>query len=295
MQPATRSDGVLRDFTTDARVVVLALMATFVGALSAVVAYALLRLIGLITNVAFFGRWSTSLVSPASNHLGGWVLVIPVVGALVVGMMARYGSEKIRGHGIPEAMEAILIGRSRIEARVAVLKPLSSAIAGRFRRAPRAADRQHRRRGRDRAPDASLDPHGEARPPRAPRDARVRRQPAACAARRGCDGAAAGAPHGVRGAGGGLPRRITRDGDAEAARARGGGAPRGESRRSGPRGGLRGALRHPRRVGAAHARRAHEGRRLARPAAPSVALAVARPGRRLARRPPVLLVPAHHV
>src|SRR5439155_7513105 len=117
---------------------------------------------------------------------------------------------------------------------------LRAGAHGRFRRAPRAADRQHRRRGRDRAPDASLDPHGEARPPRAPRDARVRRQPAACAARRGCDGAAAGASHGVRGAGGGLPRRITRDGDAEAARARGGGAPRGESRRSRPRGGLRG-------------------------------------------------------
>ena len=129
MQPPTRSDGVLRDFTTDARVVVLALMATFVGALSAVVAYALLRLIGLITNVAFFGRWSTSLVSPASNHLGGWVLVVPVVGALGVGMMARYGSEKIRGHGIPEAMEAILIGQSKIEPKVAVLKPVSSAIS----------------------------------------------------------------------------------------------------------------------------------------------------------------------
>src|SRR5947209_15064093 len=129
MQPPTRSDGVLRDFTTDARVVVLALMATFVGALSAVVAYALLRLIGLITNVAFFGRWSTSLVSPASNHLGGWVLVIPVVGALVVGVMARYGSEKIRGHGIPEAMEAILIGQSKVEQKVAVLKPVSSAIS----------------------------------------------------------------------------------------------------------------------------------------------------------------------
>src|SRR6266704_5755369 len=288
-------DDRLGDYTADARLITLSVMAALVGVISAFVALALVRLIGLFTNLAYFHRFATSLVSPAASGPGLWSLPIPVGGGLIVGLLARYGSEKIRGHGIPEAMEAILIGRSRIEARVAVLKPLSSAIAGRFRRAPRAADRQHRRRGRDRAPDASLDPHGEARPPRAPREARVRRQPAACAARRGCDGAAVGAPRDGRGAGGGLPRRITRDGDAEAARARGGGAPRGESRRSGPRGGLRGALRHPRRVGAAHARRAHEGRRLARPAAPSVALAVARPGRRLARRPPVLLVPAHHV
>jgi H+/Cl- antiporter ClcA/predicted transcriptional regulator len=104
-------------------------MALIIGALSAVVAYVLLRLIGIVTNLAFYGRWSSSLSSPAGNHLGGWVVLVPVVGALVIGVMARFGSEKIRGHGIPEAMEAILIGGSKIEPKVAVLKPLSSAIS----------------------------------------------------------------------------------------------------------------------------------------------------------------------
>src|SRR6059036_2320748 len=100
-----------------------------VGVISAFVALALVRLIGLFTNVAYFHRLATSLVAPAASGPGLWSLPIPVVGGLIVGLLARYGSEKIRGHGIPEAMEAILIGRSRIEARVAVLKPLSSAIA----------------------------------------------------------------------------------------------------------------------------------------------------------------------
>jgi CIC family chloride channel protein len=104
-------------------------MAIPIGAVSTVVAYALLWLIGAITNLAFFQRLSPSLVSPAENHVGLWVLIVPVLGGLIVGAMARYGSEKIRGHGIPEALEAILIGRSRIEAKVALLKPLSSAIS----------------------------------------------------------------------------------------------------------------------------------------------------------------------
>src|SRR5712664_1372408 len=99
---------------------------------SAFVALALVRLIGLFTNLAYFHRFATSLVSPAASGPGLWSLPIPVVGGLIVGLLARYGSEKIRGHGIPEAMEANLIGRSRIEARVALLKPLSSAIAGAY-------------------------------------------------------------------------------------------------------------------------------------------------------------------
>ena len=89
----------------------------------------LIRLIDLITNISFFGRFSTQHITPESNHLGGWVVLIPVVGALIIGFMARYGSPKIRGHGIPEALEAILIGRSRIEPKIAVLKPISSAIS----------------------------------------------------------------------------------------------------------------------------------------------------------------------
>lgn len=104
-------------------------MAIVIGLIGAYVALALLRLIGLFTNLFFFQRWSTALVSPAGNHLGVFEVLVPVLGALVIGLMARYGSERIRGHGIPEAIEAILISGSRIEPRVAVLKPISSAIS----------------------------------------------------------------------------------------------------------------------------------------------------------------------
>jgi len=119
----------LRDFTTDARLLPITAMAVVVGAIGAVVAYVLVWLIGTITNLAYYHRLSSVMVSPAANTLGWWALVIPMIGGLIVGLMARYGSEKIRGHGIPEAMEAILIGQSRMEAKVAILKPLSSAIS----------------------------------------------------------------------------------------------------------------------------------------------------------------------
>src|SRR5690349_19773432 len=92
------------------------------------VAWALLRLIALFTNLAFHQRWSTVTMEP-DRGLGLWMVAIPVVGGLAIGLLARFGSEKIRGHGIPEAIEAILFGRSRMDARVAVLKSLSSAIA----------------------------------------------------------------------------------------------------------------------------------------------------------------------
>jgi chloride channel protein, CIC family len=97
--------------------------------LAAFVAWALLRLIGLFTNLFYFGRWSTALVSPAGNHLGMFSILVPIGGALIIGVMARYGSERIRGHGIPEAIEAILTNGSRVEPKVAFLKPLSSAIS----------------------------------------------------------------------------------------------------------------------------------------------------------------------
>jgi len=119
----------LGDFTTTPRVIILSALAIVIGVLGAVVALALLRLIGLFTNLFFFQRWDTTLVSPAGNHLGVLVVLVPVFGALVVGLMARYGSERIRGHGIPEAIEAILINGSKIQPRVAILKPLSSAIS----------------------------------------------------------------------------------------------------------------------------------------------------------------------
>jgi chloride channel protein, CIC family len=118
------------DFTANPRVLVVTLMAVFIGVISAFVALALTRLIGLFTTLFYYGRLSGGeLTSPASNHLGVWAIFIPIFGGLIIGLMARYGSEKIRGHGIPEALEAILIGRSRMDVRVAVLKPLSSALS----------------------------------------------------------------------------------------------------------------------------------------------------------------------
>jgi CIC family chloride channel protein len=104
-------------------------MALFIGAVSAVVAWALIWLIAVITNLAFFHTFSSAHTVPQDAHLGLWVILPPVVGALIIGLMARFGSPKIRGHGIPEALEAILIGRSRMEPKVAVLKPISSAIS----------------------------------------------------------------------------------------------------------------------------------------------------------------------
>ena len=119
----------LGDFTTSRRVLPIAGLAAGIGIFAACVAAALLKLIGLFTTLFFFQRLDTSLVSPAGHHLGPLVVLVPVAGALVIGLMARYGSERIRGHGIPEAIEAILINGSRVEPRVALLKPLSSAIS----------------------------------------------------------------------------------------------------------------------------------------------------------------------
>ena len=125
----SRSWDVLGDFTTTTRLLPIAALAIVIGALASFVALALLRLIGLFTNLFYFGRWSTALVSPAGNHLGIFSVFVPIGGALIIGVMARYGSERIRGHGIPEAIEAILINGSRVEPKVAFLKPLSSAIS----------------------------------------------------------------------------------------------------------------------------------------------------------------------
>jgi H+/Cl- antiporter ClcA/CBS domain-containing protein len=126
---AERVEDRLADFTRDRRILLLSFMALIIGALSAVVAKILVLLIAIFTNITFYQRFSTEFVSPANHHLGAWVILAPVIGGVVIGLTARYGSEKIRGHGIPEALEAILFGRSRMEAKVAVLKPLSSAIS----------------------------------------------------------------------------------------------------------------------------------------------------------------------
>ena len=93
------------------------------------IAFLLYKLIGLLTNISFYGRFASDFTSARHNHLGLWVIPIPVIGGIIVGVMAKYGSSKIKGHGIPEAMEAVLFNRSRIQPRVAILKPISAAIA----------------------------------------------------------------------------------------------------------------------------------------------------------------------
>ncbi len=113
----------------DARVVFICALSIVIAAAAGVVAQALTRLIGFVTNLAFYGRVSSVFVSPAANRLGPLVILVPIAGAVVVGLMARYGSAAIRGHGIPEAMEQVLLNKSRIPARVTVLKPVSAAIS----------------------------------------------------------------------------------------------------------------------------------------------------------------------
>ena len=119
----------LRDFTADRRLLALSAMGLVTGTFGAMAAWALLKLIALITNLAYFHLISTTTIYLSHARLGPGSILIPVIGGIVVGFIARYGSEKIRGHGIPEALEAILIGRSRIEPKVAFWKPLASAIA----------------------------------------------------------------------------------------------------------------------------------------------------------------------
>ncbi|MCZ7866036.1 chloride channel protein [Agrobacterium sp. ST15.13.013] len=117
------------DFTTDKRVLLLIGMAIIVGTGGALAAWVLVNLIALVTNIVWFGHFSTEPSSLANAPRSLWMVATPVVGGLIIGLMARFGSEKIRGHGIPEAIEAILIGGSRMSPKVAVLKPLSSAIS----------------------------------------------------------------------------------------------------------------------------------------------------------------------
>lgn len=119
----------LGDFTTSLRVVPVAGLAAAIGALSACVALVLLRLIALMTNLFYFQRFTSAPASPADNQLGLLAAAAPVAGALLIGLMARYGSERIRGHGIPEAIEAILLKGGRVEPKVALLKPLSAAVS----------------------------------------------------------------------------------------------------------------------------------------------------------------------
>ena len=119
----------LGDFTTDRRVLMLIAMAIVVGTGSAAAAWVLLRAIALVTNLVWFQTLSSQSISLAHLKPSLWMVAAPALGGLAIGLMARFGSEKIRGHGIPEAIEAILIGGSRMQPKVAILKPLSSAIS----------------------------------------------------------------------------------------------------------------------------------------------------------------------
>jgi H+/Cl- antiporter ClcA/CBS domain-containing protein len=113
----------------DGRTAAICGAAMLVAAAAGFVAKGLTAIIAFVTNVSFYGRFSFAAVSPAGNHLGPWLIVVPVVGGLIVGVMARWGSAAIRGHGIPEAMEQVLFNQSKIPARITFLKPLSAAFA----------------------------------------------------------------------------------------------------------------------------------------------------------------------
>jgi H+/Cl- antiporter ClcA len=117
------------DFTATPRLLLLSLIACALGILSAYLSVVLLTLIAACTNLFFFQRFSLAPVSPTDHMLGPWVIAVPVVGAILIGLMARFGSERIRGHGIPEAIESILIKGSRVEPKLALLKPISAAIS----------------------------------------------------------------------------------------------------------------------------------------------------------------------
>ena len=121
---------VLRDFTVDHRTWLLSAVALVIGTGGAALAVLLLRAIALATNIFYYHRISIAMVGPAGSTEPAWaLLLVPIIGGLIVGVMAHYGSEKIRGHGIPEAIEAILLHGARVDPKVAVLKPLSAAIA----------------------------------------------------------------------------------------------------------------------------------------------------------------------
>ena len=128
-RPPDASERALGDFTTTTAILRLIPLAILIGVLATGIALALLDMIGFLTNLLYYQRLSVELVSPDANQLGVLAVAIPVFGGLVVGVMARFGSEQIRGHGIPEAMERILINGSRVQPRLALLKPISSAVS----------------------------------------------------------------------------------------------------------------------------------------------------------------------
>lgn len=117
-----------RDFLVNSRLLSTSVIAVFIGVSSTIAAYLLLLLIRFFTNLFFFQTISVTNLSPADNHLGLCVVIAPVIGGLLIGLIARYVPEKVRVHGIPEAIEAILFGNSKMSPKVAVLKPLGLTL-----------------------------------------------------------------------------------------------------------------------------------------------------------------------
>jgi len=111
------------------RLIFISAICILIACLISIIAKGLVYLINVVTNISFYGTLDAGFHSPANNHLGLWVIVIPAIGGIIVGLMALYGSKAIRGHGIPEAMEQILVNKSKIKPIITFLKPVSSAIA----------------------------------------------------------------------------------------------------------------------------------------------------------------------
>ncbi|MDE1176093.1 MAG: chloride channel protein [Edaphobacter sp.] len=119
----------LRDYSIDSRVIMVSLLAAVLGAVSSLLAWALIEMIGLATNLFYYQRFAFSEVEPSHHHMGWWVVFMPILGGLIVGLIARYGTPRVRGHGMPEAVEVIVFNGGRVQPRVAILKPIATAIS----------------------------------------------------------------------------------------------------------------------------------------------------------------------
>lgn len=117
------------DFTTSAQIITLSAAGIVLGAMCAIIAIVLLKMIYFFTNLFFYHRLALAYITPTHNNLHVWAILPPVIGAVLIGIIAKYGSEKVRGHGIPEAIEAMLINESKVHPRVALWKPISAAIS----------------------------------------------------------------------------------------------------------------------------------------------------------------------
>ncbi|HEV2467725.1 MAG TPA: chloride channel protein [Candidatus Sulfotelmatobacter sp.] len=110
------------------RLLVISLLGIGVGALGGFVAEALLRAINFLTDLFFFGQWSSAYLPPNTAPHHWWHLFLPAAGGLGVGLLVQYFSPEIKGDGIPEAMAVVLTKGSVVKPRVSFFKPLSAAI-----------------------------------------------------------------------------------------------------------------------------------------------------------------------